>query len=463
MIRSVLLILSGNAFAALLLLARNLIIARLIPVADYGIAATFAVAMAVVEMMSAFGLQQQIIQSKDGDDPRFQAGLQGFQVLRGAVSSLALFVMAHPLAAFLDIPAAAWAYQVMAVVPLLNALVHFDIHRLNRHMVFGPMILTGILPALASVLSVWPLSHWFDDWRVMLYAIILQAALTAITSHAVARRPYRLVFDRVLIGQSLRFGWPILVNGMLMFLVFNGDKLIVGNALGMEVLAIFAMGMTLTLTPTLVLAKSTQNFFLPRLSRVAVAADVAQFSRLAIATIEASILSGVVLVFGIVLVGASFVDLLLGVKYAPLVPLLTLLSVMQALRVFKAGGAIVAVARQQTSNAMVANLFRMASLPVAWWVLQTGGAITQLIWVGIGGEFCGFVVSLLMLRGRVGISLRPLRAPLALMALFFGLALGGDRLQQQIGMADWGTAFALGLSLAMLLGSMTNLRQELFH
>ncbi len=37
MFRSALLILSGNAVASLLLLTRNLIVARLIPVADYGI------------------------------------------------------------------------------------------------------------------------------------------------------------------------------------------------------------------------------------------------------------------------------------------------------------------------------------------------------------------------------------------------------------------------------------------
>ena len=107
MFRSALLILSGNAAASLLLLARNLIVARLIPVADYGVASTFAVAMAVVEMMSALGLQQQIVQAKEGEDPRFQAALQGFQLLRGVISGVALFAIAGPMADFLGIPEAA--------------------------------------------------------------------------------------------------------------------------------------------------------------------------------------------------------------------------------------------------------------------------------------------------------------------------------------------------------------------
>ena len=78
MLRKALLILSGNAAASLLLFARNLVIARLIPVEDYGIASTFAIAMSVVEMASQLGLQQMIVQAREGEDPHFQAALQGF-------------------------------------------------------------------------------------------------------------------------------------------------------------------------------------------------------------------------------------------------------------------------------------------------------------------------------------------------------------------------------------------------
>lgn len=464
MIRSAFLIFSGNALASLLLLVRNLIIARLIPVADFGVAATFAIAMSIVEMMSSFGLQQQIVQAKEGDDPKFQAALQGFQVLRGTISSLVLFAISVPLAQFFGIPEAAWAYQIMAVVPVLNALGHFDIHRLNRTMVFGPMIVTGILPALVSVLAVWPLSLCFGDWRVMLYAILIQALLTTITSHMVAQRPYRIALDRRLMVQSLRFGWPLLVNGILMFMVFNGDRLIVGRALGMETLAIFAMGVTLTLTPTLVLTKSVQNFFLPLLSRLDYAGtpDAAQrFNLLAIGAIEANLLNGVLLVFGTALLGGPFVHLLLGAKYAALVPILTLMAVMQALRVFKGGGSVVALARHQTSNAMVANLFRVASLPIAWWVVTTGGAVVELIWVGIVGELCGFIVSLLMLRGRAEVNLRPLWGQLLLTALFLTVA-AADGVLQQDGLSDLGMWLLLAMILAALVASMKTLRKSFF-
>ena len=61
--------------------------------------------------------------------------------------------------------------------------------------------------------------------------------MTALVSHLVAERPYRLVLDREIMAESLRFGWPLLVNGVLLFVVFNGDRVIVGHGLGMATLA----------------------------------------------------------------------------------------------------------------------------------------------------------------------------------------------------------------------------------
>lgn len=420
MFRSALLILSGNAAASLLLLARNLIVARLISVEDYGIAATFAISMAVVEMMSQLGLQQQIVQAKDGDNTRFQAGLQGFQVLRGVLSGMILFFAAGLIADFLNIPEIAWAYQVMALVPVLTALQHFDIHRLNRQMRFWPVVLTGAVPALISLAAVWPLYLWLGDYRVMLWAIITQIALMTIVSHIVAERPYRLLLDRAIMAGSLRFGWPLLVNGILMFGVFNGDKLIVGRVLGMETLAIFAMGFTLTLTPTLVMAKSAQNFFLPQLSKVDqdTQAGVAQFQHLSMTTLQVSLLNGAILVVAIALLGAFFVQALLGEKYAALIPLLVPMSVLQAMRVAKSGNAVVALSVGHTANAMLANMVRVATLPLVWYALVQGVDLLGVIWIATGGEVLGYFLSLWLLHRRVGTGLRPMFWPIVCLTIF---------------------------------------------
>ncbi len=382
--------------------------ARLIPVEDYGIAATFAVVMAMVEMASTFGLQQQIVQSKDGDDLRFQAALQGFQVVRGIFAGLALFLIAGPIARFLDIPEVIWAYQLLALVPILKAFEHFDIHRLNRQMRFWPLILTSNVPALLSLLAVWPLAISVGDWRIMLYAIITHISLTTLTSHLVAERPYRLVFDTAIIASSLRFGWPILVNSILLFFVFQGDKLIVGRAFGMEALAVFAMGITLTLTPTMVIAKSAQNLFLPQLS-----AGVKTPVFLIATDRTLQVVTGATLIFTLVifLFGGAIIHTLLGEKYASLIPLLVWFSIGQALRVVKAGPAIVALSLGHTSNAMMSNMTRVLILPLIWAAAEQTESLFHILSLIIFGELGGAALAFYLLSRKSNLNLQSVLAP----------------------------------------------------
>jgi O-antigen/teichoic acid export membrane protein len=388
MLKSALLILSGNAASSLFLLIRNLAVATLIPLTDYAIAATFMIAMMAVEMASTLGLQQQIVQASKGEDTRFQAALQGFQVFRGVLAGIVLFAMAGPIAVFLGVPQVAWAYQVLAVVPVLNALQHFDMHRLNRQMVFGPLILTKVVPIFMSLLLIWPLAIWLGDYRVMVWALIVQAAVMVVMSHVTARRGYLLVWDRVMIGESLRFGWPLLLNGAFLFGVFQGDKIIVGHLLGLAPLALFAMGFTLTLAPSLVIANSIQNFFLPQLSK-----DDDRFGMFAQVTSQTGLFGGMMLVVMVAALGAPLVALVLGAKYAGLAPLLIPLAVLQAIRIAKAGPSIVALSKGHTTNAMWSNVPRLVSLIVIWAALQEDASLLTVIWIGCCGELAGLIVA----------------------------------------------------------------------
>lgn len=394
MLRTALFILSGNAATSALLLARNLLLARLIPVADYGVAATFAMVMAVLEMASTLELHQQIVQSPRGNDPRFQAALQGFQVLRGTLSAMALLVLAGPIANFMGIPQATSAYRWLALIPLLNALQHFDIHRAQRSGRYLPVLLTGTLPAFGALLALWPLASIFGDWRAALWAMLIYTILGVITSHLMAERRYQLRLDRAEMRQSMQFGAPLLVNAAMMYLVFQGDKVIVGRLAGMEALAIFAMGVTLTLTPTLIGAKTIQNFFLPKLAAARAAGRPDVQRHLAKAAFEAALLTGSVLVLGVFLLGTPVIHLLLGAKYASLSGLLIPFAVLQAVRVAKTGPTVVALSVGQSSNGMWGNLPRVLILPVSYLVLRETGSFVFVIWLSTAAEAVGLALTL---------------------------------------------------------------------
>lgn len=441
MIRTVLLLVSGNASVSVLTLARNLLVARLVSVEDYGIAATFAISMAIVEMASNLGLQQLMVQDRAGDDPRLQAGLHGFNALRGLAAGLILFALAGPLAAFLGVPDIAWAYQLMALVPVARGLQHFDVERFKRTMRFGPSIVSTLIPAALSVAVVWPLDRLFGDWRVMLYAILAQTALGLVASHLWAERRFAVSLDREIMRKSLRFGWPLLLNGVLLFLVMHGEKLVVGRELGLEALGLFAMGFTLTLTPTLVLARSTQAFFLPQLSTLQ--DEDERFDAMAAATMQAAVANGLLVAVSIAVLGPPFVALVLGEKYAGLAPLLPWLGILQAVRVFKSGPAVVALARGRTGNATLSNLPRVAAILLAWAALAQGwGDLLAVVLIGLAGEVVGFALSLALVRARAGVRLGPMIWTVAAAVVVLGAIAAEALWLAPAGRLEWGIGAA---------------------
>lgn len=455
---------SGNAFGSALLLVRNLLIARLVSPEDYGIASTFAVAMSIVEMLSYFGLNQMIVVDRDGDDPHVQRAMQGFQLLRGVTSSLILFAIAIPYARFLGVEHVAWAYQVIAFIPLLNGLQHFDMHRLKRHLNFRPWVVTQAIPPLISVLALWPLAFLYGDYRLMLVSLFIQSGAMVLLSHLMAERRYGLSFDFDLIRRATVFGWPLLLNGILLFGVFNGERLIVGRELGMGQLAVFSMAITLTLTPTLVLASATQSLFLPQLSAARDREEA--FRWYGTAAVEAGLAIGIVLILGIVLLGGPVIHLLLGQKYMAILGILVPMAVMQAVRVAKTGGSTVALARGRSGNAVAGNLIRVLSLPLSWYAVTHTGTVMTVIHIAMAAEVIGFLVSIHLAARRAGLAIAPLVVPSALSAAAAAAALLDAHyyppqagLVAHLGWTRWFVAF---FCLAALL-SMSALRGYLWR
>ena len=421
MLKKALMLVSGNAFGSALLLARNLIVARLISPEHYGIAATFAISMSLVEMLSYLGLNQMIVVDKDGDAPHMQRALQGFQLMRGMFSSIVLFLIARPYAAFLGIENIAWAYQIIAVIPLMNGFQHYDMHRLKRHLNFRPSVIVQSVPPLISVLALWPLALIYNDYRIMLVSLLVQAASMVALSHLTAERRYGLTLDFSIMKRATVFGWPLLLNGMLLFGVFNGERLIVGHELGMSQLAMFSMAVTLTLTPTLVLAGACQSLFLPSLSGARDKPD--SFQWLGVAAIEAGLAIGLMLMLGVMLLGGPLVYLLLGEKYLPILEILVPITVVQAIRVAKSGSATVALSKKRSGNAAASNAFRVASLPISWIALIQTGNILAVIYIALAAEFFGYLFALYLAARRAGLSLGPLLGPSGMVFLTCAAAL----------------------------------------
>ena len=424
MLRRILLLMSGNAFRSAMLFIRTIIVIRLISVADVGIGSTFMIAVSVVQMLSDLGLNQFIIQSDRGGDPEFQKAMHGFQLLRGLTGTALMLAVAQPMAMFLGNENLIWAYQIIALIPLLFGLRHFDTVRFERRMVYWRSFVCNVTGPVVGILVLWPLDRLFNDYRVVLYALLVQEALTTLLTHLVAERPYRVRFQRDVMAAGARFGWPLLLNGLLLFLVLQGEKLVVGRELGMAALGVFAMALALIQEPSMALQRTITQFQLPQLA--ANKADDAGFTRMATVTVQANLLGAVILCLAVQIFGEPLVLTALGPHYAAAIPLLVLINIVQALRGARGCTAQVALARAKTGNALAGNVPRALSIPISWYALTQGGGLTTILVIAAIAEMTGFGIGLWLMRTRTGVGLRRLIPALVAFAAFLvTLALHG--------------------------------------
>lgn len=445
-------------------LARTILLARLLSPHDFGVAVTFLLAVNLIDMLSQIGLERAIVQDRDGHSPALQGNVQALQALRGTVGTLALLAVAWPFSVFFDQQEVFEAYLLLALVPLFGAFMHFDQHRLRRDMNFLPASLMQFVPYAVSLAIMLALSFFIRDYRIMLWAVIGQQAAALVLSHWLARRPYRWHWEPRRIRQILTFGWPLFLNGVLLFAIMNGERMIVGNVLGMAEMAVFTLMLNLSMTPALVLANVSQSLFLPQLSRVQ--DDSQAFRPLAHAVMQASLAMALGLAVAAATVGPAVVDLLVGEAYRAGLALFVWLALSQAFRIATAGCGVVALAKGYSGNQLPGNLVRVAVLPLAWWWLAQGGDLIGLVWFAIAAETIGFIVALGLAVRNAAIPAGPVIVP----ALFCALALaliGADLLVRPVvpSLAQWLDVSQLPyLVVALLaLATMPDLRRHLLR
>lgn len=404
MIRSGLVVFGSGLVEAVILMVRNVLLARMLSVTDFGIAATFSILVVLMDVAQNAGINRMIVQARDGDDERLQKVLHSVQAVMGLATAAIIAAISWPFAELMNTSGLAWAYLLLATVPLMRGFGHLDIFRMQREHRFGPSAIRQITPQVLSLAALWPAYLAFGDYRTALAAILVQQVGALVASHVGAKRPFRMAWDPGIAGRAVRFGLPLLLNGGMLYLVTNGDRMLVANLFGLDSLGWFSAALLLTLNPLLLVARSLQTLFLPILSRAQ--DDLRRMQQVY------EFLNGLValcvlgFVIGAALLGGIVIEALYGARYLRAEPILLLLALMQGIRLMRTVPSIPAMAVAQTTNPLYSNLVRIAFIPAALFVGLRTHDLHLMIGIGIAGEAVATFAAIELLRRKVGLRTR---------------------------------------------------------
>ena len=453
---------ASHGAAALLSFVRNVIVARALGVEEFGVAATFAVIFALVETATDTGLEKLIVRDPEGDSTDFQGTMQSFFLLRGVIAAVAMVLLAGPFARYMGLGEIAWAYQILAIAPLIRGFVHFDIYRQQRAMNFRGLIAATLAgPAFAiGVVLVGLL--FVTDFQVVLWALIGFQTAFVLASHLYAERAYRLTWNAEVMRRSIRFGLPLLLNGLLFFAIMQGDRMIIGGEISTEVLGWFSVAWLLVSTPAFVMINTVRSVFLPKLSEGVAEHGLREGT--VTATIEAGAFAGIATVAGFFVLGPAVLLLVYGAEYAAALAVLQPIAVAFAMRLLSASVTTIALAGDDTPTPLVAGIVRAMFLPVAYYAAVSGYGALALAWIAMAGETTSALVGAARLVRRRGLNPRPWAPALLLLGLASCGALALDTLLIQpapgTNPETWMSVVFVGLGL-FALAPMRALRSAL--
>ena len=315
----------GNQGIAFLV---SLLLARLLDTSDYGVLSMLLVFIAVAQVFVQSGLNTALIQRKDVDETDLSSV---FYVSLGVAAAFyaLLFALAPWLASFFNMPALKPTLRVMALILLPGSLVSVQTAVVARQMAFRKLMIASLCATVISgTVGVVMALSGAGYWALVAQQMTNQCALAILLLALIKWRPRR-VFSFARVKSHLRFGWKLLVSGLLDTGFTNLRSAVIGKKFSDEALAFYTRGKQVPELAMNAINGSISSVILPVLSEQQ--DETARMKMTMRRSIMLSSFLVVPMMAGLAAVAEPMISLLLTDKWLPCVPFLQLCCIDFAL------------------------------------------------------------------------------------------------------------------------------------
>lgn len=349
---------------ALLPLVRLVVLARLLPQDQFGIAVTVLVTIGIIEMCCDIGLAQSAVRGSTlTSTDRLIGTLHALGLARSAAMILiAIAVLSIQRYAF-DTSFGVDAVVLAGLILALRALENLAIKPLTRSYNFWrEAMLTGgyqivwtgatVVAALAT-----------GSYASLFLGMLAGAAWSAIYSNLISPSRWHLDWDHAAAREALRFGAPLVPNGVASAVV-TLDRLIVSAFLGTRAVAVYGVAIGLATLPRAVMYRFSVSVLVPHFANILHDRKKEQrfyAAWLGFVSIVAGVYGVALIVLGPIAIGFAF-----GPAYVPSDFLMALIAINAFIKFMMLVPLPAAFARGQTSVVFLGSLVSaLATMPSA--------------------------------------------------------------------------------------------------
>ena len=224
-------------------LCANIVLARNLSSADYGIVGYAQVFITLLSILSEFGLNSAAIQSRQLSPRMLHTGFT-LRMLLGLTAFAAAFVAAPHCATLLGEPGVGDAMKLLAAGFLINGLAFVPSVRILRALDYRKFAAAQMAAATVNAaITIAMAQADFAFWSIVVGNVAATAA-SALVLNLMVKERLRLVLEPESARHYLDFGGHLFLASTLTFMVMNLDTFMVGTLMGSAALGYYALALT---------------------------------------------------------------------------------------------------------------------------------------------------------------------------------------------------------------------------
>jgi O-antigen/teichoic acid export membrane protein len=249
--------------------ATNLVLTRILFPEAFGLMAVVHAIMTGMAMLTDVGVDQSIIYSLRANEPAFINTAWTLQVIRGVLISIAMCLIAIPIAALYHQQELAELLPAVGIAATIGGFASTNIALADRNLGIARVTVldigTTIISAVVLVFLAWE-TH--SIWSLVIGSLVA-AILRTLGSHfMLSGIPNRFLWHPASARSLVKFGRWIFVSTALTFLVGEGNRLLIGSLLDVRSLAFYSLANVLNLMPLLIVQQIGSRVLFPAYSEI---------------------------------------------------------------------------------------------------------------------------------------------------------------------------------------------------
>lgn len=363
--------LAVNIFRRSIGVISTVILARLLPPADFGLVAMASVLLVMVQAITEFGFDVALIQKQNTDRSHYDTAWT-FKVIFGVSSAALLVALAWPMADFYSEPRITPVILALSIGVFLRGFENIGIVNFRKEFNFNRefQFFSSIKFAAFAVTIISALI--LRNYWALVFGTVTSRIMGLMLSYAM--HDYRPRFSIAARRELFSFSIWLFLNNILLFIRTRGADFIVGRILGPKSLGLFTIGSEIASLPTTELIAPINRAIFPGYSRISDnlarlrEAFLNVFSVIAIVAIPAAT--------GIAAISKTAIPVLLGSKWLEAIPLVHTLAFVGLLTSLHSntGVAYIALGKPRI-HVMLQTISALILLPAAVILAQRVGIV----------------------------------------------------------------------------------------